>query len=189
LKKYVYILLVLLASMLAVGCTGSNSEKTSSQTSEIPSQDQASSPQSAPATGSQDSEWIASVQKQYPILKNDFDGMNNVTNQYNLSTINNCDPDAITKYGQNLMDDAQKALEENSKYTVSPKLQSGQEDWEIALRSCSVAGNSWILTAKDIKNGIDLKNGTNVGNLTNAIGYTSAALVEMKRSTTSLGST
>jgi hypothetical protein len=54
--------------------------------------------------------------------------------------------------------------------------------------SCNAAGKSWTQTAKDIKKGIDLKNGTNVGNLTNAIGYTSAALAEMKRISNSIES-
>jgi hypothetical protein len=96
--------------MLAVGCTGTNSEKNASVNPNVSSQDQTSSPQPTAAASYQDAEWTASVQKQYSIMKTDFDEMSNVTNQYNLSTINNCDPDAVSKYGQNLMDDSQKAL-------------------------------------------------------------------------------
>jgi hypothetical protein len=115
--------------------------------------------------------------------------MSNVTNQYNISTMNNCDPDEITKYGQNLVDDAQKALEESNKYAVSTKLQSDQEDWETTLHVCNSAGNSWVLIARDIKNGRDLNNTTNDSNLVSALGSTGAAAYNMKRVTTSLGST
>jgi hypothetical protein len=190
LKKYIIItLLVLLASMLAVGCTGPNNEKNYSQISETPSHNQASSQQPASSTEYQDPEWIASVQKQYPILKTDFDRMSNVTNQYNISSMNNCDPDAITRYGQNLINDVQNALEEDNKYSVSPKLLKDQKDWETALQICNSAGNSWILTAKDIKNGRDLNNTTNDSNLVSALGSTGAATYNMKRIATSLGST
>ncbi len=189
-KNYVYfILFILLASMLAVGCTGSNGEKNAPQNPETSSQDQASSPQPTAAATYRDVEWNASVQKNYAILKTDFDEMANITNNYNYQTLSDSDTDAIAKYGENIMDDAQKATEENDKYTVSPKFQDKQNEWRTALQICNGAGHSWILSANDIKNGMDSKNGTdNSGNIVNALGYTGSATYNMKRVVTSLES-
>jgi hypothetical protein len=190
LKNYVYLILfILLASMLAVGCTGSNSEENVSQNPETSSQDQAGSPQPTAAAAYQDVEWNASVQKNYIILKTDFDEMANATNNYNYQTLSDSDTDAISKYGQNIMDDAQKATEENDKYTVSPKFQDTQNEWRTALQISNGAGHSWILCAKDIKNRMDSNNGTeNSGNIVNALGYTGSANYNMKRVVTSLES-
>lgn len=182
-RKYIYIiLLVLLASMLAVGCTGSNSEKTSSQTSGTPSQDQASSQQPATSATNQDSEWNASVQKQYVILKADFDGMANTTNNY--QTLNNSNADAIGKSGQNIVDDAQKAIEENDKYTVSSKFQDAQTQWGLALQDCEYAGQFWVKSVEDIKNG-----NTTSANVIKAEATAGSGTYNMQRVITSLGST
>jgi hypothetical protein len=188
-KKTIYLILfVLLASMLAVGCTGSNNEKNASQAANTPSQDQASSPQPTQAVY-QDAEWNASVHKQYAIMKTDFDAMATATN--------NSDTDAITKYGQNIMDDAKKAIEENDKYNLSPKFQDSQNKWRSALQDCNYAGQYWIMTAKDIKNGnitstnlTDIKNGdtTPAANLIKAGSCTGSGTYNMKRVIDFLGS-
>ena len=136
-------------TMLAVGCTGSNSEKNSSQTSGTRSQNQANPQQPASSTTNQDSEWNASVQKQYAILKADFDGMANATNNY--QTLNNSSTDAIARYGQSISDDAQKAIEENDKYLVSSKFQDAQTQWGLALKDCKYAGQFWVQSVEDIK--------------------------------------
>jgi len=183
----IFTLIILLVTILAVGCTGSNSEKNPSQTSQTPSQDQASSQQpNSPATY-QDTEWIASVHKQNAILKADFDKLSNATNNYNISTMNNCDPNEITKCGQNLIDDAKNALDEDNKYSVSEKYLKDKGNWETILQICSSAGNSWIQVADDIKNGKDLNNTTNSSNLVGALGNTGAATYNLKRIDSSLG--
>jgi hypothetical protein len=226
LKKYVYfILLILFASMLAVGCTGSNSEKTASQESSTPSKDQAASQQpSSSATSqesstpskdqaasqqpsssltsqesstpykdqvasqqpsssvtSQDAEWKASVQTQYSILKTDFDGMANDTNNY--QDLNNSNADVIGKYGQKVLDDAQKAIEENDKYTVSSKFQDAQTQWRLALKDCKYAGQFWVQSVDDIKNG-----NTTSANIIKAEATTGSGTYNMQRVIASLES-
>lgn len=183
-KRYVYImLLILLATMLAIGCTGSNNEKTSSQqASGTLSQGQAGSQQPASSATSQDAEWNASVQKQYVILKADFDGMANATNNY--QTLNNSNADAIGNYGQNIVDDAQKAIAENDKYTVSSKFQDAQTQWELALKDCKYAGQFWVQSVEDIKSG-----NTTSANVIKAEAGTGSGTYNMQRVIISLGST
>lgn len=204
-KKYVFIiLLILFASMLAVGCTGSNSEKTASQESSTPSKDQAVSQQTSSSATSQesntsskdqtvsqqpsssatyqDAEWKASVQTQYSILKTDFDGMANATNNY--QNLNSSNADAIGKYGQKIVDDAQKAIEENDKFTVSSKFQDAQTQWGLALKDCKYAGQFWVQSVEDIKNG-----NTTSADVTKAEATTGSGTYNMQRIITSLEST
>ena len=182
-KKYVYIiLLILLASMLTAGCTGSNSEKTSAQTSGTPAKDQASSQQPAASATSQDTEWKASVQAQYAILKADFDVMSNTTNNY--QNLNNSTVDVIGKYGQKIIDDSSKAIEENDKYTVSSNLQDAQTQWGLALKDCKYAGQFWVQSVDDIKNGSTIS-----ANMIKAEASTGSGTSNMQRVITSLGST
>lgn len=175
-------LLILLTSMLALGCTGSNTEKTSSQASGTPSQDQAGSQQPASSAANQDAEWKMSVQKQYAILKTDFDGMSNATNNY--QNLNNSNADAIAKYGQSIVDDAQRAIDENNKYTVSSKFQDAQTQWGLALQDCKYAGQFWVQSVEDIKNG-----NTTSANVIKAEASTGSGTYNMQRIVTSLGST
>lgn len=203
--------------MLTIGCTGSNSEKATSQTQSTPAKDQVQSTpakdqvqgtpakdqvqstpskdqvQSTPAKDqvgsqqpsssatSQDAEWKASVQTQYSILKTDFDGMVNTTNNY--QNLNNSNADAIGKDGQKIVDDAQKAIEENDKYTVSSNLQDAQSQWGLALKDCKYAGQFWVQSVDDIKNG-----NTTSANIIKAEATTGSGNYNMQRVITSLES-
>ena len=167
--------------MLTIGCTGSNSEKATSQTPSTSSKDQVASQQPSSSATSQDTEWKASVQTQYSILKTDFDGMVNTTSNY--QNLNNSNADAIGKYGQKIVDDSQKAIEENDKYTVSSKFQDAQTQWGLALKDCKYAGQFWVQSVDDIKNG-----NTTSANIIKAEATTGSGTYNMQKVITSLES-
>lgn len=74
--------------MLTIGCTESNSDNTTSE------------------KVYQDTEWVKSANKYSPLLGTDFENVQ--------SAIENHDYSALATAGQNIVDDTQKALEENN---------------------------------------------------------------------------
>jgi hypothetical protein len=138
LKKHRYfIFFVLLASMLAVGCTGLK-ENNASQTS---------SPQPTGAAY-QDTAWIESIHKYSRLLGTDFENV-----RVAMNDTNSIDYTALATFGQNITDHSQAALSENNQYTVSPKYRDAQKEWGLALEDSNSAGKYVIVVADDIKNG------------------------------------
>jgi hypothetical protein len=137
-NKYRYLILfVLLASMMAVGCTELKGNNAS----------QISSPQPTQAVY-QDTAWIESIHKYTNLLGTDFKSV-----QIAMNNTNNSDYTTLVTIGQNISNDSQEALTENNQYTVSPQFQDAQKEWGLALEDSNFAGKSVIMIANDIKNG------------------------------------
>ena len=108
--------------------------------------------------------------------------MSNTTNNY--QNLNNSTVDVIGKYGHKIIDDSSKAIEENDKYTVSSNLQDAQTQWGLALKDCKYAGQFWVQSVDDIKNGSTIS-----ANMIKAEASTGSGTSNMQRVITSLGST
>jgi len=119
------ILFVLLASMFAAGCTGSNNEKTAYQ----------------------DAEWNESFHNNLAILHTD---LNNSINAMDLTEDFN-DPSFIMA-AQNMIDDSQNALNENNQFTVSPDLQEAQKEWALGLNDSISVGKCYLNMSNNSKN-------------------------------------
>lgn len=137
-KKYRdLIFLVLLASMLAVGCTGLKDNNAP----------QTSSPQ--PTEGVyQDTAWSESIHKYSGLLGTDYENV-----RVAMNNTNSIDYTALATFGQNITNHSQAALSENNQYTVSPKFRDAQKEWGLALEDSNSAGKSVIAVANNIKNG------------------------------------
>jgi len=137
LKKYIYLIfLVLLASMLAVGCTESKDNHAS----------QTSSPQSGDVY--QDNAWRLSIHKYTGLLRTDFKNV-----QTFMDDTNNSDYASLATFGQNITEHSQAALSENNQYAVSPQFKDAQKEWGLVLEDSNSAGKSIIMASNDIKNG------------------------------------
>ena len=93
----------------------------------------------------QDVEWAQSVQKYSSLISVDFTNTGKAAN--------NLDCDILASGAQNIVDDTQKALDENSKYTISPKYQEAQKEWELALKDYNSAGKTMVEVANEGKAG------------------------------------
>lgn len=125
-KKAMFLIsFVLLASMLAVGCTGSNNEKTAYQ----------------------DAEWNESFHNNLALFHTD---LNNSISSMDLTEDFN-DPSFIMA-AQNLIDDSQNALNENNQFTVSPDLQEAQKEWALALNDSISYGKCYLNMSNNSKN-------------------------------------
>lgn len=153
LKTKILILFVSFATLLALGCVGSADEESSSHAEESSSgsadeesspQVEESSPQSKISTY-QDEEWIASAKNQSKIIRTDFAGVSSARESF--------DADVLGKWGQNLVNDTQEAIEENDNYTVSSTLQDAQKQWGLALQDYNKAGEFIVTGADAYKNG------------------------------------
>lgn len=135
-KKYVLVLILLLAVVFAVGCAESDSNDSNNQGVDNPSnvaenlskETAVSSNQSA----NPDTEWIASLKTHSMIIQTDLQGLSAAQNPF--------DADILKKYGQNLVDDTQRAIEEDENCTVSPSLDAAKKHWGSALRDYNMAG-------------------------------------------------
>lgn len=132
--------------MLAIGCTESGSEENSSKAVGEPSQVTESSSQAQEDTlkptatsTDQDTEWTALMQNQSSMLQNDLIGISNNQNPF--------DAEGLAKSGQTLVDDTQKAIDENDNYIVSSALTKAKEYWETALRNYNMAGQFTVIGA------------------------------------------
>lgn len=106
-KKYVYlIMLILFASMLAVGCTGSNSDKFTSQ---------------------ENSKWADQVSKSTLLFNNETNEIAKAVNNNDYRTA----LDGYDKYKRDL--DSEIKITDN--FTVSPDLQSCKDAYRLGLLS------------------------------------------------------
>lgn len=121
LKKYVYLILfVLLASMLCIGCTDSNSQQKTSQIASAP--DQSENTQSA---DNQDAEWAKSTSNSVLIFANDTAQFSNSINNKDYYTAIK----GIEKYIQAL----ETEIKNIDNYKVSSELQSCKDEYKLAL--------------------------------------------------------
>ncbi|MCO5382659.1 hypothetical protein RG963_16070 [Methanosarcina sp. Z-7115] len=120
-KKYVYLILfVLLASMLCIGCTDSNSQQKTSQIASAP--DQSENTQSA---DNQDAEWAKSTSNSVLIFANDTAQFSNSINNKDYYTAIK----GIEKYIQAL----ETEIKNIDNYKVSSELQSCKDEYKLAL--------------------------------------------------------
>jgi hypothetical protein len=87
-------------------------------------QSRVDSTQSTIESVSNDIEWGVNVQKHLTILKADYDNV--------LTDVNNSNYTALTVSAQSTITDTQKAIDENDRYKVSPKLGRGFESLKTA---------------------------------------------------------
>lgn len=127
---------------------GFSSEKTVAQANSSPVQEitpaksiQTPTPRAVPKEDYQDAQWTANVQKHSALLSEDIKAVGNTTS--------NLDSDKLATYGQYLIDDTQAAVEENNQYMVSPKCQDTQNEWELALKDYSSAGELMIKASEE----------------------------------------
>lgn len=165
-KKYIYIIFfVLLASMLAVGCTGSKDNNASQ-----------ASPSQPTEAGYQDTAWRESIHKYTQLLGTDFENV-----QVAMNNTTSTDYTALAAFGQNITDHSQAALTENNQYTVSPKFQDAQKEWGLALEDSNSAGKYVIMVANDIKNG---NMSSKMEDIRQYIEYRNSLNVHLNRTTT-----
>jgi outer membrane PBP1 activator LpoA protein len=132
------ILIMLLASILTAGCTGSTNNS------------QTSSPQPTPVATptqpvNQDSEWILSFQKYAPLVYLDAKNLK-VDSQSSGRTSELLRGDTGT-----LIIDIKVALKENDQYTISPKYNDAQNEWVQALNDFNSSGNSMLDIIKGLQ--------------------------------------
>lgn len=135
-KKQMLVLAAIAAVMLAIGCVSSGNENAASQNTS------SSSAASTPSGNSnQDTDWMLSATSHMNIINTDQE-------DYNKS-IDSSDYSSMAKAGQKIVDDTQKALDDNSKFTLSAKAQDAQKEWTAALQDFNSAGKYMILAAND----------------------------------------
>lgn len=106
-KKYVYlIMLILFASILAVGCTGSNSDKSNSQ---------------------ENSKWANQVSERTLLFNNETNEIARAIDVEDYRTA----LDSLDKYKQDL----DSEIKNNDNFTVSPDLQSCKDEYKLGLLS------------------------------------------------------
>lgn len=139
-KKYIGIIMwLLLVSMLAIGCTGN--EKNSTQ----------ASLQQPTGAESQDTTWVGHLDRYTQLVNSDIQNIGMAANvsDYNL----------LKEYGQDLVNDTQNALDENSKYTVSSQYQETQTEWVQALTDLNSAGKYIVMSADEsLAYGVPVRN-------------------------------
>lgn len=162
-KRYAYLVLfIVLASLLVVGCTESNSEEKNNESIESPSQTLETSSQaieepSNDQDGYQDSDWLAYLQIHMAIISLDLEGLSSAQGD----TPGSFDTKIMIEYGQNLVNDTQTAIEENDKYTVSPELQETQKYWRMSLQNYNSAGQFTVIGAEAFEKGDETEAKTN----------------------------
>ena len=86
----------------------------------------------------------------------------------------------LVTYGQYIVDDTQKAIDENNQFKVSPKLQEAQKEWGLAMQDYNSAGKLMVKADNEALANIDavadinqyteyLKTGSNHYNRANSL--------------------
>jgi hypothetical protein len=139
LKNTLILLLIVALIVIVAGCSGSKPQDTADTSNNAPT-----TPTSSVV--SQDDAWQQNVQTNSALLSTDLKNI-----QAAISDTNNPDFATLGNVGQNLIDDAQKALNDNDKYTVV-KYKDEQKEWVLALQDSVSAGKSAIAVSNDGKN-------------------------------------
>ncbi len=140
--------------MLAVGCTGSNNEKTAYQ----------------------DAEWNESFHNNLALLHTD---MNNTDNALDLT--DDLNDTSFIMAGQNIIDDSQNALNENNQFTVSPDLQEAQKEWVLGLNDSTSYGKCLLNMSNNSKNNNETALNEELKNIQSLV---SSMLLHMNRAST-----
>ncbi len=115
-----------------------------------------------------DHAWIGSVAHYSRLLDNDLDEIS--------LAMNKADHNSLSMIGQQIIDDTHKALEDNSRYSVSPMFQEAQSEWVLCLTDLNYVGQYTILIANDLKAGID-----DPQNTEKWLSYSNSAIYHMNR--------
>jgi hypothetical protein len=140
-KKCIFVLTLMLVSMLAIGCTENGNENNSTQAS----LQQPIDPEN------QDMVWMKHIEKYGSLTQSDMDNVGMAANisDYNL----------MKSYGQDLVNDTQSGLDENSNYTLSSKYQEAQNEWVQALTDLNSAGKYIVMSADEcLAYGVPVRN-------------------------------
>jgi hypothetical protein len=103
--------------------------------------------QAIPTADYQDSAWLANMQQLSFLLDNDFESVSAVSSSNDLSP--------LTVFGRYLTYDAQRAINDNDRYKVSPKYQDAQKEWRLALQDYNLAGKLMVDTGDEVLNNTD----------------------------------
>lgn len=143
-KKYIFILILLLAVISALGCTESNNKDTNATSAETSSQGQASLQQPS-QTENQDNEWIRNAQKHTDTLHNDLTNVSTATHSIDYYS--------ISESATYLETHTKTAIEESDSYVVSPELQPARDEYRAGLVDINNAATYLILAVSYLKNG------------------------------------
>ncbi len=91
-----------------------------------------------------DLSWAQYVLRQSILIGTDFENVG--------TAAQNKDFTAIAEEGQQIVNDTQKALDENEQYTVSPKYVDAKNEWKEALLDYNAAGKGMVKAANEAKN-------------------------------------
>lgn len=145
LKAIYIILFVLMASILAAGCIGSDNNsqvlQSTNTTAPKPVETRNLTATQENTTVDVDTAWQENFQKYSKLIKLDAENMQmDWTSSDRTGTVLKTD-------GKAIVNDTQKALDENNKSTISPKYQDAQNEYVLALNDYNSAGKSLIAMA------------------------------------------
>lgn len=143
-RKYIFILILLLAVTSAIGCTESDNKDTNAISTEASSQGQASLQQSNQMEY-QDKEWARSAEKHTSIISQDLEDLSAAANTldiYSLSTS-----------ATFLEEHTKVAIENSDSYIVSQELQPAKDEYRAGLIDANNAATFYTLATVYIKNG------------------------------------
>lgn len=89
----------------------------------------------------QNSQWESSRESHSSLIASDFKSISEAEKTLDYKTI------AI--YGQHLIDDTQKAMDDNNNFKVEPKLQEAQKEWNLCMQDYNAAGKLMIQAETD----------------------------------------
>jgi hypothetical protein len=87
-------------------------------------------------SGTQDTSWESSRESHASLLASDFKKISEAENSLDYKT--------VATYGQHLIDDSQKAIDDNNGFTVSQNRQEAQKEWGLAMRDYNAAGKLMV---------------------------------------------
>ena len=142
----VFVFLVIFATLLVVGCTGSADEETSSHAEESATDSQPTTiDEPAPTPVYQDAEWLASTRSYMIVVGNDLSNYGEAAS--------NTDFNSLSIYSALLFQDTQAALDDNKLYAVSPELQDMKNEYRLMMVNLNWAGFWTTASIEEINNG------------------------------------
>ena len=143
-KKYIFVLILLLVIISVAGCTESDNEDTAAKSDERSSQGQVSLQQPS-QTEYQDNGWTRSAQKHTDVLLNDLNNVSTATHSIDYYS--------ISESATFLEAHTKTAIEESDSYVVSPELQPARDEYRAGLVDINNAATYLILAVSYLKNG------------------------------------
>lgn len=154
-KKSVKIILGFFVLMFFLGALGGDNSENNTpvdvsstiQETEVPIAETSKSTPTSTQTAEvvyEDSEWASTVIQNVNIINIDLTGVGNAANNYDLSL--------LRIYAQQLVDDTQKALDEDEAFKISPIYQDAREAYLTGLRHFNYAGQYSIRGVDELNN-------------------------------------